>query len=37
MKIYKTNLPQITLSLKKGEALKRQLKTSDDSASLFEA
>mgnify|MGYP002865357685 FL=1 len=35
MKIYKSNLPQITLKLKKGEELNCQIKTSRDAADLF--
>jgi DNA repair protein RadC len=35
MKTYKTNLPQITLKLKKGETLNCQIKTSEDSVEMF--
>ena len=35
MKTYKSNLPQITLKLKKGEELNCKIKTSKDAADLF--
>jgi DNA repair protein RadC len=35
MKIYKTNLPQITLKLKKGEELNCKIKESKDAVDLF--
>jgi DNA repair protein RadC len=35
MKTYKSNLPQITLKLKKGEVLNCKIKTSQDAADLF--
>jgi DNA repair protein RadC len=35
MKTYKTNLPEITLKLKKGEALKAKIGNSNDAADIF--
>lgn len=35
MKTYKSNLPEITIRLKKGEILKCQIKTSKDAADTF--
>jgi DNA repair protein RadC len=35
MKTYKSNLPQITLKLRKGEELNCKIKTSKDAADLF--
>jgi DNA repair protein RadC len=35
MKTYKTNLPEITLKLKKGNVLKAKLRTSKEAANIF--
>ncbi|MHB8131104.1 MAG: JAB domain-containing protein [Mobilitalea sp.] len=33
--VYKSNIPEITLKLKKGETLKRQIKSSKDAEEIF--
>ena len=35
MKTYNSNLPEITLKLKKGETLKAKIKSSNDAAQIF--